>query len=117
MRVDQIRGMVDAFAEQLDLVQLGFERAEPADTGRPGDDPRALGEVYWYESVGRSASIETSQFRSVAPNCSESYDRSRNSSPLPSLGNRSPIQRDILELVTGTQGRWSDDVCYRLCEQ
>ena len=26
---------VDAFVEELDLAQLGFERAEPADTGRP----------------------------------------------------------------------------------
>ena len=31
---------VDAFVEELDLGALGFERAEPADTGSPGIPPR-----------------------------------------------------------------------------
>ena len=30
---------VDAIAESLDLVELGFVRATPADTGRPSYDP------------------------------------------------------------------------------
>src|SRR6516225_3622135 len=32
--------VIDAFAEDLDVVGLGFVRAVPAATGRPGYDPR-----------------------------------------------------------------------------
>jgi len=32
--------VIDAFAEGLDVVGLGFVRAVPAATGRPGYDPR-----------------------------------------------------------------------------
>jgi transposase len=46
--LDHICRVVDAFVEQLDMVQLGFERAEPADTGGPGYDPRALLKLYLY---------------------------------------------------------------------
>jgi len=31
--------VVDAFVARLDMVGLGFERAEAAETGRPGSDP------------------------------------------------------------------------------
>jgi transposase len=40
--------VIDAFVEKLDMAQLGFERAEPAGTGRPGYDPRALLKLYLY---------------------------------------------------------------------
>ena len=33
---------LDAFVAQLDLAALGFQRAVPADTGRPGYDPGDL---------------------------------------------------------------------------
>ena|ERR1700744_6111330 len=40
--LDDMCRVVDAFVEQLDMQKLGFGRAEPADTGRPGYNPRAL---------------------------------------------------------------------------
>ncbi|HZB44341.1 MAG TPA: IS5/IS1182 family transposase, partial [Pyrinomonadaceae bacterium] len=33
---------IEAFVESLDLVELGFTRATPAATGRPGYDPADL---------------------------------------------------------------------------
>jgi transposase len=41
------RGM-DAFVVRLDVAGLGFERAEAAETGRPGYDPRDLLKLYLY---------------------------------------------------------------------
>ena len=32
---DHICRVIDAFVERLDMKQLGFERAQPAETGRP----------------------------------------------------------------------------------
>ena len=46
--LDHMCRVVDAFVEQLDMERLGFERAEPADTGRPGYNPRALLKLYLY---------------------------------------------------------------------
>jgi transposase len=40
--------VVDAFVNGLDFVELGFERALPASTGRPGYDPRDLLKLYIY---------------------------------------------------------------------
>ena len=40
--------VIDAFAERLDVVGLGFVRAVPAATGRPGYDPRDLLKLYVY---------------------------------------------------------------------
>jgi transposase len=39
---DHVCRVIDAFVHRLDMAGLGFERAEPSDTGRPGDDPRDL---------------------------------------------------------------------------
>jgi len=39
---DHMCRVIEAFVERLDMAKLGFVRAEPADTGRPGYDPRAL---------------------------------------------------------------------------
>ena len=39
---------LDAFVAQLDLAALGFQRAVPADTGRPGYDPGDLLRLYLY---------------------------------------------------------------------
>jgi transposase len=41
------RGM-DAFVDGLAMAELGFERAEAAETGRPGYDPRDLLKLYLY---------------------------------------------------------------------
>ena len=45
---DHMCRVVDAFVEQLDMEKIGFERARPAETGRPGYDPRALLKLYLY---------------------------------------------------------------------
>jgi Transposase domain (DUF772) len=40
--------VIDAFVEQLNMEKLSFERAQPAETGRPGYDPRNLLKLYLY---------------------------------------------------------------------
>jgi hypothetical protein len=45
---DHMCRVVDAFVGQLHMDDLGFERAQPAETGRPGYDPRTLLELYLY---------------------------------------------------------------------
>src|SRR5882762_6373790 len=40
--------VVDAFVEELDLAELGFGRAEPAETGRPAYHPGTLLKIYIY---------------------------------------------------------------------
>ncbi len=44
---------IEAFVEGLDLEQLGFQRAEPAETGRPGYDPADLLKLYIYGYLNR----------------------------------------------------------------
>jgi transposase len=48
---------LDAFVGQLDLAALGFQRAVPADTGRPGYDPGDLLRLYLYGYLHRIRSI------------------------------------------------------------
>jgi RNA polymerase sigma factor (sigma-70 family) len=45
---DHMCRVIDAFVSQLDMENLGFERAQPAGTGRPGYDPRSLLKLYIY---------------------------------------------------------------------
>jgi transposase len=45
---DHICRVIDAFVDGLAMSQLGFERAEAADTGRPGYNPRDLLKLYLY---------------------------------------------------------------------
>jgi transposase len=45
---DHVCRVIDAFVDRLDMADLGFERAEAADTGRPGYDPRDLLKLYLY---------------------------------------------------------------------
>src|SRR6266481_9787944 len=45
--------VVDAFVEELDLAELGFGRAEPADTGRPSYHPATLLKIYIYGYLNR----------------------------------------------------------------
>jgi transposase len=44
---------IEAFVESLDLVSLGFVRATPAATGRPGYDPADLLKLYIYGYLNR----------------------------------------------------------------
>src|SRR5712664_1449589 len=45
---DHVCRVIDAFVEMLVMSDLGFERSESADTGRPGYDPRDLLKLYLY---------------------------------------------------------------------
>jgi transposase len=45
--------VIDAFVEQLDLDELGFKMAEPADLGRPGYNPALHLKLYIYGYLNR----------------------------------------------------------------
>jgi transposase len=45
---DHLCRVIDAFVERLAMSELGFERAQAAETGRPGYDPRDLLKLYLY---------------------------------------------------------------------
>lgn len=45
---DHVCRVIEAFVERLDMGELGFVRAEAAETGRPGYDPRDLLKLYLY---------------------------------------------------------------------
>ncbi len=45
---DHVCRVIEAFVGKLDMDGLGFVRAEPAETGRPGYDPRDLLKLYLY---------------------------------------------------------------------
>lgn len=45
---DHLCRLIEAFVGKLDFSALGFLRAEPAETGRPGYDPRDLLKLYLY---------------------------------------------------------------------
>lgn len=45
--------VVDAFVDELDLAQLGFDGADPASTGRPGYHPAVLLKIYIYGYLNR----------------------------------------------------------------
>ena len=65
---DHMCRVVDAFVGQLNMEQLGLERSEPADTGRPGYDPRALLKLYLYgylNQIRSSRRLETECHRNV----------------------------------------------------
>jgi transposase len=45
--------VIDVFVDELDLAHLGFERASPASTGRPGYHPAAILKLYIYGYLNR----------------------------------------------------------------
>lgn len=45
---DHVCRVIDAFVAGLRMAELGFERSEAAETGRPGYDPRDLLKLYLY---------------------------------------------------------------------
>jgi transposase len=45
---DHVCRVIEAFVNRLDMTKLGFARSEPAETGRPGYDPRDLLKLYLY---------------------------------------------------------------------
>ena len=65
---DHVCRVIDAFVDRLDMVGLGFERAEPGETGRPGYDPRDLLKLYLYgylQQVRSSRRLENESRRNV----------------------------------------------------
>ncbi len=68
--IDHMCRVIDAFVEQLNTKKLGFERAQAAETGRPGYDPRALLKLYLYggylNQIRSSRRLEAECIRNVA---------------------------------------------------
>jgi transposase len=59
---------IDAFVSSLNLVELGFVRAQPAATGRPGYEPGDMLRLYQYGYLNRlrsSRRLETEAERNV----------------------------------------------------
>ena len=52
---DHVCRVIEAFVNRLDMGGLGFVRAEPAETGRPGYDPRDLLKLICTATCSRSA--------------------------------------------------------------
>jgi transposase len=50
---DHVCGVIDAFVERINMKELGFERAQSAETGRPGYDPRDLLKLYLYRYLNQ----------------------------------------------------------------
>ena len=65
---EHICRVIEAFVGRLNMVELGFVRAEPAETGRPGYDPRDLLKLYLYgylQQVRSSRRLEAECQRNV----------------------------------------------------
>jgi transposase len=65
---DHMCRVIEAFVRRLEMAKLGFERAEPAETGRPGYDPRDLLKLYLYgylQQVRSSRRLERECQRNV----------------------------------------------------
>src|SRR5437660_7691764 len=65
---DHVCRVIDAFVGRLDVAGLGFERAEAAETGRPGYDPRDLLKLYLYgylQQIRSSRRLEAECQRNV----------------------------------------------------
>jgi transposase len=65
---DHLCRVIEAFAARLNLGGLGFVRAEPAETGRPGYDPRDLLKLYVYgylQQIRSSRRLEAECCRNV----------------------------------------------------
>jgi transposase len=65
---DHFCRVIDAFVQRLNFHELGFERAEAAETGRPGYDPRDLLKLYLYgylQQVRSSRRLEAECKRNV----------------------------------------------------
>ncbi|HYB76871.1 MAG TPA: IS1182 family transposase [Candidatus Bathyarchaeia archaeon] len=66
--VDHVCRVIEAFVGRLNMAKLGFVRAEPAETGRPGYDPRDLLKLYLYgylQQVRSSRRLEAECQRNV----------------------------------------------------
>jgi len=65
---DHMCRVIDAFVDKLDMSGLGFERADAAETGRPGYDPRDLLKRYLYgylQQIRSSRRLESECRRNI----------------------------------------------------
>src|SRR5512141_1974346 len=65
---DHFCRVIDAFVDRIDMQRLGFVRAEAAETGRPGYDPRDLLKLYLYgylQQIRSSRRLESECQRNV----------------------------------------------------
>ena len=65
---DHMCRVIEGFVSRLNMAKLGFVRAEPAETGRPGYDPRDLLKLYLYgylQQVRSSRGLEAECQRNV----------------------------------------------------
>lgn len=65
---DHVCRVIEAFVDRLDMSRLGFVRAEAAETGRPGYDPRDLLKLYLYgylQQIRASRRLENECQRNV----------------------------------------------------
>jgi transposase len=65
---DHVCRVIDAFVARLEMSELGFERSAPAETGRPGYDPRDLLKLYLYgylQQIRSSRRLEAECRRNV----------------------------------------------------
>src|SRR5712692_6816017 len=65
---DHVCRVIEAFVDRLEVAALGFAWAEPADSGRPGYDPRDLLKLYLYgylQQVRSSRKLEMECKRNV----------------------------------------------------
>jgi transposase len=65
---DHVCRVIEAFVGRLDMAKLGFVRSEPAETGRPGYDPRDVLKLYLYGylwQIRSSRRLETECKRNV----------------------------------------------------
>ena len=65
---DHVCRVIEAFVNRLDMEAMGFVRAEPAETGRPGYDPRDLLKLYLYgylQQIRSSRRLEAECKRNV----------------------------------------------------
>jgi len=60
---DQVCRVIDAFVDRLLMSELGFERAQAAETGRPGYDPRDLLKLYLYSYLNQIRSSRRLELR------------------------------------------------------
>jgi transposase len=68
LAADHVCRVVDAFVNGLAMDELGFERSEAAETGRPGYDPRDLLKLYLYgylNTIRSSRRLEAECHRNV----------------------------------------------------
>src|SRR6266849_8216336 len=94
---DHVCRVIDAFVGRLDMAALEFERAEAAETGRPGYDPRDLLKLYLY---GYLQQIRSS--RQLEAECR------RNVELMWLLGRLSPDYKTIAEFRRMHRASWSD---------